>query len=329
MHLELARLLVVDERLGQRRLAEPAGEIDRVLHRQPRARADRVVGRVRSVAHQHDVALVPALAVDAREAHPDRRSAQVARVRAESRTAEEVREQLLAAGDRLVGLHLGEAEALPGLGPALDDHGRGLGLELVGVEPDLTVLGVLEDERERIELAVRAEPHEAVRPQVDVGQEVLGALLANARIGAVGGDDEVVAGEGREVVDVGREALLDTEAGSALLQDVEQPLAPDAAEAVPPGADGATVPDHVDVVPVGEVRVDRICRDRVVGAQGLEDEVAQHDSPAERVVGAIALVNDDLVTRVAQLHGDREVEACGPPADTGDPHVRRSGVSTR
>ena len=53
-------------------------------------------------------------------------------------------------------------------GRALDDHGRGLRLELVGVDPDRAVLGVLEDEREGVELAVGAEPDEAVGPQVDV-----------------------------------------------------------------------------------------------------------------------------------------------------------------
>ena len=100
-HLELARGLVAREDLRQRAAAEAVGEVDRVLHRQPRARPDREVRGVRGVAEQHDVVAVPALAVDPRELQPDRRAAQVRGVGAQPGAVEEVGEELLAARDRL------------------------------------------------------------------------------------------------------------------------------------------------------------------------------------------------------------------------------------
>ncbi|MCO6918896.1 hypothetical protein, partial [Pseudomonas aeruginosa] len=64
------------------------------------------------------------------------------------------------------------------------------------------------------------------------------------------------------------EHQLDAQLLAAGLQDVEQPLAADAAEAVPPGADLVAADVDLDVVPVIE---------------GIEDAVAVGSSAARRL----------------------------------------------
>ena len=62
----------------------------------------------------------------------------------------------------------------------LDDEGRGLVVELVGVGLEPAVLGLLEGEGEGLEQLVRAQPDEAAAAQVDVGLEGRGVPGADA-----------------------------------------------------------------------------------------------------------------------------------------------------
>ena len=111
--------------------------------------------------------------------------------------SEMLREHALARGDRLLLRHLLEAPRVPGLLGALDDHGRGVGIELVGVNPHPAVFGLLEDERERVvELLVRAEPDELARARVDIRAEDVAVLGAHDRVDAVARHDEVVLAAG-------------------------------------------------------------------------------------------------------------------------------------
>ena len=149
-HVEPPLVLVLREgglhgRLG----VQVVGERDGAVERQPRARADREMRGRRGVAHQHDVAVGPVLAEHARKVDPGR-AADVVGVRDQAVAAELVREDPLAGGDRLLLAHRAEAVVRPGLLGALDDEGRGVGVELVGVRPDPAVLGLLEDEGEGV-----------------------------------------------------------------------------------------------------------------------------------------------------------------------------------
>ena len=56
--------------------------------------------------------------------------------------------------------------------------------------------------------------------------------------------------------------------------------------------------------------------------QVAERLVGEHDAPAEGVVGAVALDDDDLVARVLLLHEQGEVQARGAAADADDLHIR-------
>ena len=73
-----------------------------------------------------------------------------------------------------------------------DDEGRAVGREAIGVGPDPAVLGFLEGEGEGVEHFRRAEPHELVGADVDVDSERVGVGVAEARVGAVRGDDQIV-----------------------------------------------------------------------------------------------------------------------------------------
>ena len=98
-------------------------------------------------------------------------------------------------------------------------------------------------------------------------------------------------------VDVVLERELDAERLAARLQDVEQALAADAAEAVAAARDRASLEMDVDVVPVVE-RVGDVARGfRVGGGEVAERLVGEHDAPAERVVRPVALDHPHHVPR--------------------------------
>ena len=263
-------------------------------------------------------AVRPVLADHARKADPVGRAAQVRGVADQLVAVEVLGEELLAEGDGLGLLHLVEAVGLPHRLRRLDDEGRGLVVELVGVGLEPAVLGLLEGEGEGVEGLVRAEPDEAALAQVDVGLEDLGIALADAAVEAVAGDHQVgvvLRGQRLVVRGVGLEHQLDAEREAALLQDVEQPLAADAAEAVAARAHLAALEEHLDVVPVMELVADQRGRVGVGRREVGQRLVAQHHAPAEGVEGAVALDHRDLEGRPSGLHQEREVEAGGAAAD--------------
>ena len=319
-HLGPAGLLIRLERALQiGRGMQRVGEPDRVLERELGARADREMGRVRRIAQEHDLAVMPALAGDAREVEP-RRAAQMRRVAHQAVALEISLEQHLARGDAVHPAHLVETERPPGCLVALDDEGRGVRIEPVGVRPDPAVLGLLEDEGERVEHLVGAEPDVLVPAHLDARLENRGVAAPRPAVDAVGRDDQVGVSTGVRMVDLGFEPQLDAEAPRPLLQDIEQALARDASKAMAARADDLPLEVHVDVVPVLEAACNRRGAVRVVLPQPVQRLVGEHHAPTERVVGAVALDHEDVVRRVAQLHRDRTVQPGRTTADADDLH---------
>ena len=58
---------------------------------------------------------------------------------------------------------------------------------------------------------------------------------------------------------------------------------------------------HGDVVPVDEGIADRSGTLDIVSVKVRQRVLGQHDAPAEGIVGLVALDDDDLVRRIAQL----------------------------
>ena len=206
----------------------------------------------------------------------------------QQRMAVEARgEEPLAEADAFLLAHPVEAGAPPHVLRRLDDERRRVAVELVDVRLEPAVLRLLERERERVEALLRAEPDEAASPRVDLRPEHVRIARADRAVDAVAGDHEigVVLGRDRALVgDVGLEHELDAELLAAGLQDVEQPLAADAAEAVAARRDLVALEEDVDVVPVIERLQDRARRGLVGGDEIAERLVGEHDAPAERVV---------------------------------------------
>ena len=139
-------------------------------------------------------------------------------------------------------------------------------------------------------------------------------------IDAVGADDQVVVAIVRHVACFGLKFEPDARGLGAVLQNVEQPPAADAAEAVAGRARDRAAIVNRDVVPVDERFADRLGAVAVILFEIGERIVGQNDAPAERVVRAVALDDDDVVRRIAQLQRDRKIEAGRPASETCHAH---------
>ena len=80
---------------------------------------------------------------------------------------------------------------------------------------------------------------------------------------------------------------------------------------------------HIDVVPMGEFAQDRLCTFGIVGLEVVHRLVGEHDAPAEGIVGTVALHHPDAMIRIAQFHGDGEIDARWAAADADDIHFFR------
>src|SRR3972149_6618015 len=199
-------------------------------------------------------------------------------------SAQMAREYLFADRDRLIDAHAVEAGATPGLFRTFDDEGRGIGIELVGMYPDPAVLGFLENKGERVvELLMRAEPDIFAGAHIDVGLEMIGMARAHARIHAVGADDQVEIPIGLEVLRLGFELEIDAEGAGAILQDIQQAFASDAAKAVAGRGDNGIAIMHRDVVPIDEIFANKLRALRIVGVEVVERLARQDGTPARRI----------------------------------------------
>ena len=264
----------------------------------------------RRVAHQHDVLVVPPRANHARKLHPHRRPAQMRGVGHQVMPAQMGCKDLTAGFDRLFLGHRQETPGLPCLGQAFDDEGRGIGVELIDMRPDPAMRRLLEDKRKGIvELGMGAQPDELAAPRVDVGLEHGFVFPPHGRVDAVAGDHQIVRGAvflGR--AELGLEPQVHAQFTRPRLQQDQHRLATDAREPVPARYIAHPVVHHGDIVPIGKVLADRLCQDRVVRRHPFQRIVRQNHTPAEGVVGAVALHHRHLMVRVAQLHRDGEVQ---------------------
>jgi hypothetical protein len=233
---------------------------------------------VRGVSEQHDVAVVPALVAHGREAPPDRA------VREQRVALQVVGEERLAVRDRVLLGRRVEARALPRLLAALDDPGAEPLLERVRVDLEEAVLVLQEHERERLERQRGSEPAEAAVAPVEARAEVLREALADGAVDAVHAQDQVRVREPARVVDLGLEVDLHPESARAVLQDVQQLLARQPAEAVAGGAHAGAAVVGLDVVPVDEVALDLGVGLRIGLLQVAQGGVREDHAPAEGVV---------------------------------------------
>ena len=330
-HFDVALGLIFGERLfaAETGPVEHFGELDRVLQRQFGARADRKMRGVRGVAEQDQLIVRPAPGDDPAEIEPGRRAAQMPGIGHQRVAVEMLGEDLLAPRDCLVLALLVEAELFPRLGCHLDDEGRKLVVEAIGVGPHPALGQLLEGKRKSVERLVRAEPDIFVAAWLDVDVEMLGIAIADAAVGTVGDDDQIIV---RPIGQVGARLMLEmelhAEIARALLEDRQHPLAADADEAVSRRADALAVNMDSDIVPMRELAADCRAADRVVRHQIVDRLVREDDTPAERVVSAVAFEDVDFVAAIADLHRNGEIEPSGSAAYARDLHRPNSIAAT-
>ena len=262
-----AQLLVGSEYLGDLvwRIAEQlelAGQLDGILNRQFGARADREVGCVHGIAHQHDVAAIgilepPLVANDPLEVQPSRTS-QMTRVGHQVMALQCVFEHMFAKCDGLLLIGPVQTMCQPDMFRTLDDERGGVLVELVDVCLKPAMLGFLEVKGEGIVKSVCAQPDISVRAGDDVRLEDVLILCSDAGVDPVTGDNQVSVWIIQVRVGFGFKHQLDPESLAASLQDVEQLFAADADEPMSPGSDGAPLEQQLNVVPMIECIFDLI-----------------------------------------------------------------------
>ena len=199
---------------------------------------------------------------------------------------------------------------LPGLFARLDDDGRHIGAELVGVDLEPTVLGFFKCESKGRELLRRTEPHEAAFAHVDIGFEDCGVATAGGAVDSVSGHDEVRVGEFGVAFHFMLESLLDAKFRSALLQQRQQPHSADAAESMAMAQELLAAQMNRDVVPMAQTRDDGGVRRSIRRLKVLHGLIREHDAPAECVRRPISLVYLDASARQCLLQQDGRVKPC-------------------
>ena len=158
---------------------EYLGQRDAIFHCQLGAGADGEVGGMGGVANENDVVLEPAFTQYAIELHPDSGTAQVTRVGNQTVAIEQIGKEVFAKGNRFGRFLLIQAGAIPGRLRRLDDEGRHLVVESVGMQVEPTPLGLLEGEGESgVDFFLGAQPDKAIRAHVDARIEVRLMLAA-------------------------------------------------------------------------------------------------------------------------------------------------------
>src|SRR5882724_6305869 len=178
-----------------------------------------------------------------------------------------------------------------------------------------------EVEGKRIQFSAAAQPDKAVPADLNVGFENVLVLPARDRRRAVRGDYQIILS--RVVIrigDLGLEDEFHTQASRALLQDLQQLDAGNPAKAMAAGGDFVAFKEDVNIVPVAEGAHDFGVGFLIHGLEAVHGLVGKNDSPAERVVGAIAFDYGHVPRRVRFLKKDRKIKSRGTAAQTNDSH---------
>ena len=226
------------------------GQGDAAFHRQLGAGADGKMRRGLGVAENDNVFVIPLLAEDARELAP------VGAVQQQLVTLQLVGVDLRQLVARAFLVEFFETVTLPAGLIHLEHPGRGIGLILVGMRTDDAVLGHAEEIVEFVHRTGRAHPAESVGLVRDRWLEMLGKVIADGGVDAVGRENDIGIGKlllNLRRIDAGRKVHRDVEFAAALLQNLQQGEARRAAKTIAGAADFLALEVDGDVIPVGEM----------------------------------------------------------------------------
>lgn len=321
-HLDAAFLLIFRKsgftgRLGFQVFRESNG----AFQGQFRAGTDGEMRGRRSIAHQHDIFVMPFLAKHTREIQPGG-TTQMSCIADQRIAAEVIPENLLTDGNALILGFFAETVGIPGLLAAFNDESRGFGIELIGMSPDPALRCFLEDEGESIiKFRLRAEPGEFQLPVIHIRFEHILMRGANAGIQPVTGDDDIILlRKFLRALKFALKAQFNAEFARPILKEEEKLLAPDAAKTMAGGNRALSGMNDSNIIPIGEMFPDRRCQFRVIFGEVIEGLVRENHTPAESVIKAVALDHHNFSRRITSLHRDRKIETGWPPAETRNPH---------
>jgi hypothetical protein len=202
------------------------------------------------------------------------------------------------------------------------------------MEPDPPGGGLLEGEGEAVEHLVGAEPEVGVSFDVDARTEVVGVLCPEPAVRSVGGHDQV----GTATSEVGTGEVGTGEVGTGKVGDLPAVLDVDVEVQCPLGEDVQQHRAAQTEAVSGQVRRLRTAQGHflqlppdgggphlpgalpIVAEQQVQQVVPVHDPPAVGGPRRVALDDRDVVTGVAQLRRDGEVQTRRSATDTDDPH---------
>ena len=306
-------------------LVEARRERERVLHRELGAGADREMRGVRSIPEDHHVAVMPTLIAHGGEADPFRV------VRVHRVTPEDLRKEPADLGDTgdvaLAGIEWPARERVePGAVPDrivhLDDERAARRVIRVAVYLHDAVRCLDDVELEGVEDEIRPEPHELAAAHVERRTERVRVCGSSGGVNAVGADHEVV--RSCELANgwrLGVEAEHDPELATALMQNLEKPLAAHRRKTVTAGRDHLSAVVDVDVIPARELAGHRLVNRRVGVLDAAQRLIREHHAEPEGVVVSVALPHGDLMARVELLGERREVQSARPAPDNRNLHL--------
>jgi hypothetical protein len=202
-----------------------------------------------------------------------------------------------------------------------DDECAGVSIEFVSVRLEPAPLRLFECKRKGVEEPPGSEPDVTTLPALDLRLKDVSVFRPHRAGNAVARDKQVTGSKGSFVDNLRLEHQPCAEPLAASLQNIEKPLAADAAEPVSAGRDRAALEMDVDVVPVAERVEDIGVCFRIGGRQVAEGLIGEHDAPAKRVVGPIAFDDGDVVPLIGLLQQQRQVKAGRAAPDTNDTHA--------
>ena len=146
-------------------------------------------------------------------------------------------------------------------------------IKLVSVRCKPAVFGLLKSEGERVKRLFGAEPDKPAVAQLNIRLVSLGITFADAAVQAVAGNHQVglvLRGHRLVVLYVGFKHQLNAELQAALLQDIEQLLAADAAKAMAARTHAAPFEKQLYIVPMIESIANQLCADGISQFQVAE-----------------------------------------------------------
>ena len=223
------------------------------------------------------------------------------------------------------GLFLGlfaKAVGVESLLTAFDDESRRVFVELIGVDPDPAFVSLFKNKgKSVVKFLMRAEPDEGAAAHVDVWLEGFFEFHPGSGVQTVGGDHQIVVIHVfGGILDLGLELQVHAQRARPLLQDQQQPLAPNTAETMARAVDHVALVVQGDIVPIGEMAADFACRDGVINLKIVQRFIRQHNAPAEGVIGAVAFQHRHIGLGLAQFQRNREVQPRRTAAKTDCTH---------